>query len=255
MIKYIDCDDAYLFKQWLNAKAIFVNRIEDIKPAGKLLGNTQKYVYCATVPDTCILDMPNAVQWCKINKSTKLFKNNKDKCLFIASYTIEQATQFILEHSTLSITDANDLATRCHANLSAISNELYKYKYTNYSLEKCPYQLYHDNLLVCREFIRTGHMLTPAEPLPCIATLSTMCKNVLQVQNCSQNIEQITGLTSGTIWATQSLIGYRTNDELIHIIKLCYSCCEDIRNSYMSPTVALSYIELCAKELKDDRRL
>lgn len=245
-----------LAKQKNASSILVVNSINHIK-LGNLFELNPIYIYYSNKveedlfnKDYLFIQISN-----KIDKRTSIYKQNKNRIIEFKQNNLDNLIKYVITNSNLNENDAKDLINKCNRILSLINNELIKYNVSNLNYEVFKTQLYDYpkdavfnlcNAIITKDesvYYHLEHCIKIEEsPLVVLTVLSNNCKQVLQIQNCGNNTD-VTGITNKYIVnQVKKLCGYRTNEELIWIIKFCNDLDMRIKKGLIDSKIVMQYI-------------
>ena len=145
-----------------------------------------------------------------IDKRTALFKKYKDQIIILEN----DYTQWIMGHSKLTESQAKKLAKRCNNDLGLIKSELTIFN----ECGKC-YNNYSSDIYAWVEnFIKNQPLPRVDESeISLMALLSNNCQDLLKVKR-----NQTQGMNPYRVKCMNELKTYRTEEDLIAIIKDCF---------------------------------
>lgn len=248
MSKYFICDE--------NGIQHYIDQLDNVRIITKPVkygGLLRKSVQMVYIGDTINTDIDCVQLVRNVDKRTKLYKENKSN---IAEYrpTEKQLCDYIKDNSSLNDDECRRLAVYCNFEYGKIKNELIKFIYSGVALD----EYIKDNEIIsvfdlCDAVIKNSSPFTTRRKyvensvFGFLANMATKCKDIYDYRH---------GQYSGNPYFRRqiaSLAKYRTDEELVDIIKLCNELDLSIKKGLIDGAICIDY--LIMKTCKTKERL
>lgn len=224
--------DLYIsrFKEAIKADQVIYGSIQ---VTGKLFKKKTLCVLYEPKLDESIFDRKEYIfiHTDSIDKRTALFKKHKDQIIILEN----DYTKWLMQHSDMDEDKAKRFIKRCNNDLGIIKSELTIYNecghmYNDYSSDL---YLWVDNFLKKKPLPRVEE-----SEISMMALLSNNCQDLLKVKQ-----HKTDGMNPYRVMCMNEIKPYRTEEELINIIKDCFFYDCQVKKGLIDPKYTIAIIK------------